>query len=72
MNTQEQPTENLNSEKKSLEILTYRPEGMTFKEYKFAMSIQRAAFRKVLRGRCPSKRVAMMMPLRFGYNAHAL
>lgn len=51
-------------------ILTYRPEGMAFDDYKSLMRIQRLVLRKKLRGRCPNKRIANLMPVRFGYNAH--
>jgi hypothetical protein len=51
-------------------ILTYRPDGMKFEDYRSLLRIQRLVMRKKLRGRTPDRKIAQMMPVRFGYNAH--
>ena len=51
-------------------ILNERPPGMTIEEYKVLLKIQRFVLRKKLRGRCPSRKIANLMPVRYGYNVH--
>jgi len=50
-------------------ILLERPEEMNMQEYKALRKVQTVAFKNMLR-KSPIKRVAQIMPVRFGYNAH--
>jgi len=50
--------------------------GQSYKEwpeeYKMLLKIQRFVLRKKLRGRCPSRKIANLMPVRYGYNLHRI
>lgn len=52
-------------------ILTSRPDGMPFDDYRKLLFIQNKIIKKLFTHK-PYRNVARMMPLKFGYNQHLI
>lgn len=50
-------------------IINERPEGMSFESYKLVRYLQSKLIGKLFRHK-PSRKIARLMPIRLGYNAH--
>lgn len=50
-------------------ILNERPENMSYEDYRVLRSHQSKIIKKLSRSK-PSRKIAQLMPIRFGYNAH--
>jgi hypothetical protein len=76
MNKQEENNSSQKSETvaqylfKDKQILTARPEGMDYQQYKALLTMQNRMIRKATASK-PSYKIMRLMPLRYGYNEHS-